>query len=97
VGSSTFGKGIKGRLENCVFCSRRVVRRKKSDSCHFLMGSVAGIVSTIYGWPYQAYEEKCGFRGDPLCEVSLDEEFPPAKSRVHWGLSVLFPDLHGRY
>jgi len=97
VGNPAFGKRITVRVQNCVFCSGRVVRRKNSDSCYFLKGAVAGMVSAICDWPYQAYEEKCGCRGDSLCEIRLEEEYPVAKCKGRWGLSVLFPDLRRRY
>jgi predicted hydrocarbon binding protein len=93
IGDPAFGKTITLRVQNCVFCSGDRVRRKKSDSCYFLVGAAAGMVSTIFDWPYQAYEEKCGCRGDALCEIRLNEEYPLAKLKGQWGLSVLFPDL----
>jgi predicted hydrocarbon binding protein len=64
-------------VENCFECS---AKRRVRTTCSFMRGHLAGFLSTTFETILRSSEEKCRFRGDPVCEFRLVQAGEPLPS-----------------
>lgn len=84
-------KVFNARVEDCPSCVYE--QSGTPPLCDLLVGVINGLQDEIFASPHVVTETRCGYKGDGVCEFSVEQTREKSEEQRHWASFVMFPWL----